>query len=58
MDCLDGDIYWDHMLPSLSKEQRIKVYQNKNGVALDISGTGKSDPSSLKEAIKTAKKIL
>ena len=30
MDCLDGDIYWDHMLPSLSKEQRIKVYQNKN----------------------------
>ena len=30
MDCLDGDIYWDPMLPSLSKEQRIKVYQNKN----------------------------
>ncbi|NCX74838.1 MAG: phosphotransferase family protein, partial [Proteobacteria bacterium] len=30
MDCLDGDIYWDHMLPSLSKEQRIKVYQSKN----------------------------
>lgn len=29
-----------------------------HGVALDISGTGKSDPSSLKEAIKTAKKIL
>jgi aminoglycoside phosphotransferase (APT) family kinase protein len=30
MDCLDGEIYWDHMLPSLSKEQRIKVYQSKN----------------------------
>jgi len=30
MDCLDGDIYWDPMLPSLTKEQRIKVYQNKN----------------------------
>ena len=30
MDCLDGDIYWDHMLPSLSREERIKVYQNKN----------------------------
>ena len=29
-----------------------------HGVALDISGTGKSDPSSLKEAIKTAKKII
>ena len=29
-----------------------------HGIALDISGTGKSDPSSLKEAIKTAKKIL
>ena len=29
-----------------------------HGVALDISGKGKSDPSSLKEAIKTAKKIL
>ena len=29
-----------------------------HGVALDITGTGKSDPSSLKEAIKTAKKIL
>ena len=30
MDCLDGDIYWDPMLPSLSKEKRIKVYKNKN----------------------------
>ena len=30
MDCLDGDIYWHPLLPSLSKEQRIKVYQNKN----------------------------
>ena len=29
-----------------------------HGVALDIAGTGKSDPSSLKEAIKTAKKII
>ena len=29
-----------------------------HGIALDISGTGKSDPSSLKEAIKTAKKII
>ena len=29
MDCLDGDIYWDYA-PSLSKEQRIKVYQSKN----------------------------
>jgi 4-hydroxythreonine-4-phosphate dehydrogenase len=29
-----------------------------HGVALNISGTGKSDPSSLKEAIKTAKKII
>jgi 4-hydroxythreonine-4-phosphate dehydrogenase len=29
-----------------------------HGVALDISGTGKSDPSSLKAAIKTAKKII
>ena len=29
-----------------------------HGVALDRSGTGKSDPSSLKEAIKTAKKII
>ena len=24
MDCLDGDIYWDHMLPSLSKEQLLR----------------------------------
>jgi 4-hydroxythreonine-4-phosphate dehydrogenase len=29
-----------------------------HGVALDIAGTGRSDPSSLKEAIKTAKKII
>ena len=29
-----------------------------HGVALDISGTGKSDTSSLKAAIKTAKKII
>ena len=29
-----------------------------HGVALDIAGTGKADPSSLKEAIKTAKKII
>ncbi|MDA9610846.1 4-hydroxythreonine-4-phosphate dehydrogenase PdxA [Gammaproteobacteria bacterium] len=29
-----------------------------HGVALDIAGTGKSDPSSLKEAIKTAQKII
>jgi aminoglycoside phosphotransferase (APT) family kinase protein len=27
MDCLDGDIYWDPMLPTLSKDERIKVYQ-------------------------------
>ncbi|MDA0755369.1 MAG: 4-hydroxythreonine-4-phosphate dehydrogenase PdxA [Proteobacteria bacterium] len=29
-----------------------------HGVALDIAGSGKADPSSLKEAIKIAKKIL
>ena len=29
-----------------------------HGVALDIAGSGKADPSSLKEAIKTAKKII
>ena len=32
MDCLDGHIYWDPMLPSLSKERRIKVYKNKNKI--------------------------
>jgi aminoglycoside phosphotransferase (APT) family kinase protein len=30
MDCLDGNIFWDPMIPSISKEDRIKVYQNKN----------------------------
>ena len=29
-----------------------------HGVALDIAGSGKADPSSLKEAIKAAKKII
>ena len=30
MDCLDGDIFWDPMLPTLKKEERIQIYQNKN----------------------------
>jgi aminoglycoside phosphotransferase (APT) family kinase protein len=30
MDCLDGIVFWDPMIPSISKEDRIKVYQNKN----------------------------
>ena len=30
MDYLDGNIFWDPMIPSISKEDRIKVYQNKN----------------------------
>ena len=25
MDFLDGEVYWDHMLPKLSKEERIKI---------------------------------
>ena len=32
MDFLDGEVYWDHMLPKLSKEERIKIYQQKNKV--------------------------
>ena len=27
---LDGDIFWNHSLPSLKKEDRIKIFQNKN----------------------------
>ena len=30
MDFLDGDIYWNPMLPSLKKEDRIKIYSSKN----------------------------
>lgn len=30
MDCLDGDIFWNPMLPTLKKEERIQIYQNKN----------------------------
>ena len=30
MDFLDGDIFWNHSLPSLKKEDRIKIFQNKN----------------------------
>lgn len=36
MDFLDGQVYWDHMLPKASKEERIKIYQQKNKVLADL----------------------
>ena len=30
MDFLDGDLFWDPMIPSVSKEDRIQIYKNKN----------------------------
>ena len=30
MDFLDGDLFWDPMIPSLSNKDRTEIYQNKN----------------------------
>ena len=30
MDFLDGDLFWDPMIPSLSNQDRTEIYQNKN----------------------------
>jgi len=30
MDFLDGDLFWDPMIPSLSNNDRTEIYQNKN----------------------------
>ena len=36
MDFLEGEVYWDHMLPSASNEERIKIYQQKNKVLANL----------------------
>ena len=30
MDFLDGDLFWDPMIPSLTNKDRTEIYQNKN----------------------------
>ena len=30
MDYLDGDLFWDPMIPSVAKKDRTEIYQNKN----------------------------
>ena len=30
MDFLDGDLFWNPMIPSLSNQDRTEIYQNKN----------------------------
>ena len=32
MECVDGTVYWDHMLPKCSPEERALIYKNKNKV--------------------------
>ena len=36
MDFLEGEVYWDHMLPSVSNEERVKIYQQKNKVLANL----------------------
>ena len=36
MDFLDGDLFWDPMLPSLSKADRKQIYQNKNNTLVKL----------------------
>ena len=36
MDFLEGEVYWDHMLPLASNEERIKIYQQKNKVLANL----------------------
>ena len=32
MECVDGTVYWDHMPPKCSPEERALIYKNKNKV--------------------------
>ena len=36
MDFLDGDLFWDPMIPSVSKEDRIQIYKNKNDTLVKL----------------------
>ena len=36
MDFLEGEVYWDHMLPAASNKERIKIYQQKNKVLANL----------------------
>ena len=36
MDFLDGDLFWDPMIPSVSKEDRIEIYKNKNDTLVKL----------------------
>jgi len=43
MDFLDGRVYWDHMLPDCSKEERKKIYQQKNQVLANLHSVNYQD---------------
>ena len=36
MECVDGTVYWDHMLPKCSPEERALIYKNKNKVIASL----------------------
>jgi aminoglycoside phosphotransferase (APT) family kinase protein len=36
MECVDGTVYWDHMLPKCSPEERELIYKNKNKVIASL----------------------
>ena len=36
MEYVDGTVYWDHMLPKCSPEERLLVYKNKNKVIASL----------------------
>ena len=36
MEYVDGTVYWDHMLPKCSPEERLQVYKNKNKVIASL----------------------
>ena len=38
MEYVDGTVYWDHMLPKCSPEERALIYKNKNKVIASLHG--------------------
>ena len=52
MEYVDGTVYWDHMLPKCSPEERALIYKNKNKViaslhSVDYKKVGLEDMGSL-----------